>query len=288
MDLQQQARPLEAVAGSDPERPERVARLVAVVVGQRRPVGVEVLEDAPVVRARDVVDETRAGPQRALVPAAVAGGIAGRQEGLDHVHVRVRAPVGLGLVPAAVPGLAAGALLLGPEARLDHRDRLVEQRGRRGVPGHRGARGGEQDEGVRVGLLVRAHRAVGRDLGEPAAVFAVLEAVADRGEAVVDERPAARVPDQLAQREHVRHPRRDPQLQRPAGLGPAVGVEPAEAARHRCAAGELEQPRGLGREPVAVRLELAPAPAMRAGAVHQVAHNLAEPCTFIQHTSVRL
>ena len=288
MDLQQQARPLEAVAGRDPEGPERVARLVAVVVGQRRPAGVEVLEDAPVVRPRDVVDEPRRGAQRALVPAPVARGIAGREEGLDHVHVRVRAAVGLGLVPAAVPGLAAGALLLGPEARLDHGDRLVEQRGRRRVAGHRGARGGQQDEGVRIGLLVRAHRAVGRDLGEPAAVLTILEPVADRGEAVVDERPAARVPDQLAEREHVRHARRDPELQRPARLRPAVGVEPAEAARHRCASGELEQPGGLGRKPLAVRLELTPAPAMRGGRIHRVARTLAERCTFIQHTIVRL
>ena len=54
MQMQEQARPLQAVAGRHPERPEGMADLVAVVLGERRPAGVEVLDDAPVVRARHV------------------------------------------------------------------------------------------------------------------------------------------------------------------------------------------------------------------------------------------
>ena len=105
-ELQEQPGPLEAVARRGAERPEPVARPVAVVVGQRLPVRGEVLGDAPLPR-RGETDEPAAdglGPAQAgcLPGRAVRG-----QEGFHRVHVGVEAAVGIGLMPALVPGVHA-------------------------------------------------------------------------------------------------------------------------------------------------------------------------------------
>jgi hypothetical protein len=79
---------------------------------------------------------------------------------------------------------------------------------------------------VLVGALV-----VGAaDLREPTAMNLITEVGAQRGEPVGDERVGAWVPEQRAQREDVRHPRRDPQLARPLQVRRAVGAQPREAA----------------------------------------------------------
>ena len=94
-------------------------------------------------------------------------------------------------------------------------------------------------------MLVRALLPV----AQPAAVLRVLERVRQRAQPVLDELPAPRLPQQLAEREHVRHARRDPERGAARRVRHAVVVEPREPALHARTAREADQPRGLVGEP---------------------------------------
>ena len=170
------------------------------------------LYDPPVVRAGDVAHEPLRDAQGSFRPYRIARRIARGEEGLDHVHVRVRPAVGLGLAPLAIPRLHACAFVLGPEVALHDADDLVEERRTSRTSRHRRAGGGEQDERVRVGLLAGVRRPGGRDLGEPPAVLVILKGLADGAQTVVGEQATTRDAEQVPEGEAMRHARRDPQL----------------------------------------------------------------------------
>src|SRR5699024_9595385 len=145
------------------------------------------------------------------------------------------------------------------EPLVEHPQGVVQQLLRAGPAGGGGGGGGEHHEGVGVGLLGVVHRLAAGDRGEPAAVLVVVEDAAQRGEPVVDELPEARAAQQVAEREAVRHPARDPQLGGAREIGGAVLVDPGEAAVLALRRGpELEQLVTLALEPAAVGGTLQP------------------------------
>src|SRR5699024_6792680 len=154
---------------------EPVPGLIVVVVGQRLPVGVEVLVDPVAVVPGDLVDDRRRDRQGAVEPDVVPGDIVQHQEGLDAVHVHVPAAVVLGLGEGLVPVVTAHALLVGPEVLLDHLDDQFQQFLGAGDLRGGGARGGQRHEGVGIGLLVPLEDGGGvvGDHRVPAAVLSV-------------------------------------------------------------------------------------------------------------------
>jgi acyl-CoA thioesterase FadM len=140
------------------------------------------------------------------------------------------------------------------ELLIEHRERLVQELLRAGPAGGGRGGGGEDHEGVGVGLLRVVDGAAVGHRGEPAAVLVVVEDAAQRGDAVVGEAAEVGPAQQVAEREGVGHPAGDPQL---GGAGEVRGaglVQPGEAAvlPHRLGA-EDEQLVGLVRQPGAVR-----------------------------------
>ena len=105
-EAERQPRPLEPVARRHAVGPEAMRAVVVVVVRQRPPAGVVVLDHA------HAADEPLRDPRRPLA-------IARRDQRLDAVHVRVRATVRLDPRPvaAALVRQRAGGLLPEPGAR---------------------------------------------------------------------------------------------------------------------------------------------------------------------------
>ena len=254
----QEARPLQAVPDGRAVGPERVGRSVLVVLRQRRPVGVEVLGDAPRALPRPV-DDPAGDAQRPLPPLRPGARGPGTEVGLDGVHGGVDAAVGVELGPGGVPLLDHHALLLVPEALVLDRERRVQQLVGARHPRGAGGAGGQHDEGVGVGLLGGGvHRAVAHR-GEPATVLGVTQrTVQQRRHAVRRElgqlllsRAAGRggVAGHEPEREDVGHPAGDVELHRPVGVHLTLVVEVAEAGVHPRTAGEAEQ---LGPAPAPV------------------------------------
>ena len=218
--LRDQARPLNAMARRSAVRLELVVRLVRVELEQRLPVGVEMLGDAPVVLLgpREHMADNPAG---ALTPAVVAGHVGHGEAGLDRVHVRVEAAVGVELGELGVPCVDAQADLVIPEARQVHVLRLVEQLARARAAREQRRRRREQHERVRVRLLA-GHVADARgDLRVPAVVLVVVQRAAQAAHAVVDELGGAVYAHQRGERVDVRHAAGDPRG--------AVAVRPRRA-----------------------------------------------------------
>ena len=148
-------------------------RLVAVVVGEFPPGGVEVFREPPgpfrgvCGPARDAVRDSR-GPFQELL---VAGRLVGRQTGLRQVHVGVLAAVWLGLVEFAVEGIDARTIGLHPEL-LDDVQGRCQQLFAPGNPCGGGGTGAEQDVGLPVEFLAEAG-GIASDGREPSAVLGV-------------------------------------------------------------------------------------------------------------------
>ena len=217
-------RPLEAVPGRDAVGPEAMLAVVGVVVRERAPVGVVVLDD---VRA---ADEALGHPPGALDPQGILAG----HHRLDPVHVGVGAAVGLGLGPVARADVEQRAELLLPEVRVEDRERLLEE----GLV--TGARRGENDEDVLVGELV----AGGLGVREPAPVLCVAKDRLERIEPVLGQLGVAGLA------EDVRHPRVDPELTRTLEVGRTVAAQPREAAVG------VHGALGEGKEPLLFRLKV--------------------------------
>src|SRR5699024_1863650 len=132
------------------ERPERVIGVVTVVVRQRLPVGGEVLGKTPIVFLGHPVDEAFGHRQRSVGPTVVFGGIGGREEGFDAVHVAVGAAIVLGPGPVRVPALQHRPGRFLPEVFLHDAQRLGQQVTGAGATRDGGGGGGQNHEGVGV------------------------------------------------------------------------------------------------------------------------------------------
>lgn len=122
-----QPRPLQDVADRHAEGAELIGGTVAVVVGQHLPLGVEVLRQAPVRVAGELVDDPTQDPQRAVDVALIAEHLPRGEHRLDGVHVGVDAAVVLTPGPGAVVLLAGHARVLVPEVSVEHVEGLGQQ-----------------------------------------------------------------------------------------------------------------------------------------------------------------
>ena len=169
--VQGQPGPLELVPDGDAVRPERVGRPVPVVVGQRLPVGGEVLGQPP-VRApgpsRGRPARWCAAPARAGRPGGrrVAGwqGVRRGQRRLDAVHVGVepRGSRRAGSTSRSHSSTASPASSSQNRSCQTPTASAQQLRGAAVRAGRRRRRAGEHDEGVHVGglrVVVRARRA---------------------------------------------------------------------------------------------------------------------------------
>ncbi|MNQ91045.1 hypothetical protein D3C85_1064090 [compost metagenome] len=124
--VHQQPRPFKAMAWRGAVGSETIGRTGLVVLAQRLPLSVKMLDDPIVVSRRMTVDHPLDNPQRAAQPAIVLGDIGQGEEGFGGVHVAVGTAIGLLDAPVAAEGFAQGALLLAPEMLVDDIDRLHE------------------------------------------------------------------------------------------------------------------------------------------------------------------
>ena len=92
-EVQQQPRPLETVARRGAVGAETVGRVVVVVVAQRLPVAVEMLDHQVIVGGGVTVNHALDDALGAAQPAVVIGDIGQGEEGFGGVHVAVGAAV---------------------------------------------------------------------------------------------------------------------------------------------------------------------------------------------------
>lgn len=84
------------------------------------------LEYPVVVVARKFVDEHLGDVQGPFQPSVLPGYVGDDQVGLDRVHARVAATVGLGFRELPVPRVEAHVRLVVPELRVGYPERLVQ------------------------------------------------------------------------------------------------------------------------------------------------------------------
>ena len=161
--VQRKPRPLEPVADRRAVGPERVRRVVGVVIQQRGPRGVEVLRDPPGVRGSEVAHDPAGDPSGLLPQRRVAEHVRGRQQCLDGVHVGVYAAVAVERRPGLVPLLDEHPVGVVPEAGEQHLEGLLEQLAAAGSIRGRDAGGRQDDERMLVGRLGGRDRTLRRD-----------------------------------------------------------------------------------------------------------------------------
>ncbi|MNN15490.1 hypothetical protein D3C81_1285960 [compost metagenome] len=190
-EVQQQPRPLETMARGGAVGAEAVGRIVVVVVPQRLPVAIEMLDHQVIVGSGVTMDHPLDDALGTAQPAVVIGDIGQGEEGFGGVHVAVGAPVRLLFAPVAVEGFAHRAFFFAPETGVDDVDRIIEQGLRTGALRDHRRTGGQRDEGMQIGVLagIAVTMFGGR---KPAAMQRVAQRPAQCGNAVIHQFGKAR------------------------------------------------------------------------------------------------
>ncbi|MNM81375.1 hypothetical protein D3C81_933770 [compost metagenome] len=212
------------------------------------------------------MDDAFGDTQGALQPQAVASGVRHGQEGLDRVHVAVGPTVRLGQLPGAGEGFPEGTLLLAPEMRLDHLDRVCQQGRGIGSACHHGRAGGQGDERMQVGRLAAVVMATG--VGEPATVSGILHCAAQGRHAVFGIGQVTGHTLQVGQGEAVGHAGSVHGVGAGAGGKLACGVEVAETVGQFRGLGEGQQALPFDEAPGSVGRGVEPAGGRQVEGVH--------------------
>jgi len=243
--VQQQTRPLEAVARRAAVGAKRVGAIGLVIVRQGLPLPIEMLDHHLPAGHCMAMDQALGDAQGAQQPHLVTRGIGQGEKGLGGVHVAVGTPVRLFPLPIAAQAFTQGALLLAPEMGLEDSDRLGQQgRRRRSASNCRGT-GGQRDEGMQVGGLV----ASATGIGEPAAELRIAQGTLQCGDAVIDQFGMAGNSLYLRQGETMGHARGVDQLSAGMLREPPARIERGESLVDSRRPGEWQQAHAFISEP---------------------------------------
>ncbi|MNV36119.1 hypothetical protein D3C71_1275840 [compost metagenome] len=265
--MQQQPRPFKAVARCGAIGAETVRRVVVVVLAQRLPVAVKMLDHQVVIGGGMAVDHTLDNALRTAQPAVVVGDIGQGEKGFGGVHVAVGATIGFLGAPVAIEGLAHRALFFAPEVGVDNVDGIIEQRLCAGtLRHHRGTRG-QRDKGMQVGVLAGVAVAVSGHC-KPAPVHRIAQRPAQGFDTVIDQFGKS------GQALNVGHGKAVGHARGVHGFGLRVGrqmtalIEIAEAFRQLRSLGERQHSQAFGSEPLLVCRCVQPTAESRLEGVH--------------------
>ena len=209
--LHDEARPFDAMARRGAIRFELVVLLVGVAFEVQRPVGFEMLGDAPPVVCRpfdDVVDDAAGADAIGVVP----GGVGHGQERFGGVHVGVETTVRVELGEFGVPGVDGQTDFVIPEMLVIRGKRLIKQFLGTRTSGQQGRGCGEYHEGMRIADLARSMGAVREHLRIPAAVLVVMQNAGQSLERRIGQLARTRVSEHGANRIHMGHTAGDPRF----------------------------------------------------------------------------
>ena len=180
-ELQDESRPLERMARGDTKRPENV---VAGIVAVHAPLRVVMLWDLPAGGGRSLRDYKSGYRLSPVEIHPIASRFVASHGRLGEMHVRVLAAVIAYGRPVEIELLGRGAVLRFPKMRLQNlRDFGKQPIGIRVADKPR-ARGGEENEGMAVGLLATVPAVT--DAPDVAAVLHVAMAVPQKRHAMID------------------------------------------------------------------------------------------------------
>ncbi|MNZ74141.1 hypothetical protein D3C78_925830 [compost metagenome] len=268
-EVQQQPRPLETMARGGAVGAKAVGRIFAVVLAQRLPGAVEMLDHQVVVGGCVTMDHALDNPLGTAQPTAVISDIGQGEEGFSGVHVAVGASVGFFFTPVAIEGFAHGAFFFAPETGVDDVDGIIEQGLRTGALRDHRRTGCQCYEGMQVGVLAGVAVAM---LGnrEPATVHRITQRPAQRRDTVIHQLGKTRQALNMGHGEAVGHARGVHGLGLRIRREATLFIEVAEAFRQFRSLGEGQQAQAFGGEPLLMGRCVQPTAEGRLEGVHGV------------------